>query len=65
MSDPRVLQLVKDYMQTIRAAAGNDEFLEGLADLCARDSRPLAVLSQMNVGELHERFASWITEHDE
>ena len=32
MSDARLFYLVKDYMHTIRAAAGNDEFLELLAD---------------------------------
>jgi len=64
MSDASLFYLVKDYMQTIRMAAGNDEFLELLAKRYATDERPLSQLDQMTVGELHELFGDWITEHD-
>ncbi len=65
MSDARLLHLVKDYMRTIRMAAGNDEFLELLAKRLSGEAQPLHVLDNMPIGELHELFGDWITEHDE
>lgn len=64
MSQARRLQLVKDYMQTIRLAAGNDEFLEFLANRNTGEGAPLYLLDNMPVGELHQLFTDWITEHD-
>lgn len=65
MSQERCLQLVKDYMQTIRAAASNEEFLALLAKRISVEDQPLHHLDNMPIGELHELFSDWITEHDE
>lgn len=64
MSRSRRFDLVKYYMETIRQASGNDEFLDLLVDRL-NDDAPLHALSQMTIGELHELFGDWITEHDE